>query len=157
MKVYVIGTGTMGAGVVQAFAQANMPVVMKSRTQASLDKAVGKISKSLAKLVGPSYAKELIYTGKLIDAQEAHRNGLVSVYEQADLMEEAMKLVKMILKNAPIAVAYAKKCINDNYDMNIDEALAYENEYFAKCFSTEDQKDGMTAFLAKEKAVFKGK
>ena len=51
MKVYVIGTGTMGAGVVQAFAQANMPVVMKSRTQASLDKAVGKISKSLAKLV----------------------------------------------------------------------------------------------------------
>lgn len=51
MKVYVIGTGTMGAGVVQAFAQANQPVVMKSRTQASLDKAVGKISKSLAKLV----------------------------------------------------------------------------------------------------------
>ena len=51
MKVYVIGTGTMGAGVVQAFAQANMPVVMKSRTQTSLDKAVGKISKSLAKLV----------------------------------------------------------------------------------------------------------
>ena len=51
MKVYVIGTGTMGAGVVQAFAQANMPVVMKSRTQASLDKAVGKIFKSLAKLV----------------------------------------------------------------------------------------------------------
>ena len=51
MKVYVIGTGTMGAGVVQAFAQANMPVVMKSRTQASLDKAVSKISKSLAKLV----------------------------------------------------------------------------------------------------------
>lgn len=51
MKVYVIGTGTMGAGVVQAFAQANMSVVMKSRTQASLDKAVGKISKSLAKLV----------------------------------------------------------------------------------------------------------
>ena len=51
MKVYVIGTGTMGAGVVQAFAQANMPVVMKSRTQASLDKAVGKISKALAKLV----------------------------------------------------------------------------------------------------------
>ena len=51
MKVYVIGRGTMGAGVVQAFAQANVPVVMKSRTQASLDKAVGKISKSLAKLV----------------------------------------------------------------------------------------------------------
>ena len=51
MKVYVIGTGTMGAGVVQAFAQANMPVVMKSRTQSSLDKAVGKISKALAKLV----------------------------------------------------------------------------------------------------------
>ena len=112
----------------------------------------------LPKLVGQAYAKELIYTGKLIDAQEAHRIGLVNaVYEQAELMDEAMKLVKMILKNAPIAVAAAKKCINDNYDMNIDEALTYENEYFAKCFSTEDQKDGMTAFLAKEKAVFKGK
>mgnify|MGYP006363895965 FL=1 len=51
MKVCVIGTGTMGAGVVQAFAQAGIPVLMKSRTQESLDKAVGKISKSLAKLV----------------------------------------------------------------------------------------------------------
>lgn len=51
MRIYVIGTGTMGSGVVQAFAQANQPVVMKSRTQASLDKAVAKISKSLAKLV----------------------------------------------------------------------------------------------------------
>lgn len=51
MKIYIIGTGTMGSGVVQAFAQANQPVVMKSRTQASLDKAVAKISKSLAKLV----------------------------------------------------------------------------------------------------------
>lgn len=51
MKIYVIGTGTMGSGVIQAFAQANQPVVMKSRTQASLDKAVAKISKSLAKLV----------------------------------------------------------------------------------------------------------
>ena len=112
----------------------------------------------LPKLVGPSYAKELIYTGKLIDAQEAHRIGLVNaVYEQADLMDEAMKLVKMILKNAPFAVAAAKKCINNNYDMNVDEALAYENEYFSKCFATEDQKIGMTAFLAKEKATFTGK
>jgi 3-hydroxybutyryl-CoA dehydrogenase len=51
MKICVIGTGTMGSGVVQAFAQANMPVIMKSRTQASLDKAVGRISKGLAKLV----------------------------------------------------------------------------------------------------------
>ena len=51
MKIYVIGTGTMGAGVVQAFAQAGMPVVMKSRTQASLDKAVAKINKGLARLV----------------------------------------------------------------------------------------------------------
>ena len=112
----------------------------------------------LPKLVGQAYAKELIYTGKLIDAQEAHRIGLVNaVYEQAELMDEAMKLVKMILKNAPIAVAAAKKCINDNYDMDVDQALAYENEYFARCFATEDQKNGMTAFLAKEKAVFQGK
>lgn len=112
----------------------------------------------LPKLVGPSYAKEMIFTGKLIDAQEALRIGLVNaVYEQADLMDKVMELVKMILKNAPIAVAEAKKCINDNYDMSAEEAIAYENKGFARCFSTEDQKSGMAAFLAKEKAVFKGK
>lgn len=112
----------------------------------------------LPKLVGPSYAKELIFTGKLIDAQEALRIGLVNaVYPLEELMDKAMELVKMMLKNAPYAVAAAKKCINDNYDMSADDAIAYENLYFSRCFATEDQKIGMTAFLAKEKTVFKGK
>ena len=64
-------------------------------------------------------------------------------------------LLAAILKNAPIAVRYAKACINGNYDLSADESIALENHYFAKCFTTEDQKEGMAAFLEKRKATFK--
>ncbi|MBO4573754.1 MAG: enoyl-CoA hydratase/isomerase family protein [Bacteroidales bacterium] len=111
----------------------------------------------LPKLVGPAIAKELIYTGKMIDAQEAYRIGLVNmVCEQAELMDKALEMMHKILRNAPCAVAAAKRCINDNYDMTAKEAIALENVYFSRCFATEDQKHGMTAFLNKEKPQFKG-
>ncbi len=112
----------------------------------------------LPKLVGPAMAKELIFTGKLIDAQEALRIGLVNkVCAPEELMDSALMLASKILRNAPCAVAAAKRCINDNYDMTAKEAIALENAYFARCFATEDQKIGMEAFLTKGKAVFKGK
>lgn len=112
----------------------------------------------LPKLVGPAIAKELIFTGRMIDAQEACRIGLVNaVYEQEELIPQAIKMAEKILKNAPCAVAAAKRCINDNYDMTAKEAIALENAYFSRCFATEDQKNGMEAFLKKEKPVFKGK
>lgn len=112
----------------------------------------------LAKLVGMGMAKQLIYTGRAIRAEEALRIGLVNaVYEQADLMAEAMKLAESICQNAPIAVAYAKQCINEEYDLSADEAVAYENKMFGKCFATEDQKNGMSAFLNKGKCNFEGK
>jgi enoyl-CoA hydratase len=56
-----------------------------------------------------------------------------------------------------LAVSYAKECINRNYDLDRTEGLALENRLFARCFTTEDQKNGMNAFLTKQKAVFKGK
>ena len=102
-------------------------------------------------------AKQLIYTGKPIKAEEALRMGLVNaIYEQSELMNEAIKLADSIIANAPLAVAYAKDCINEEYDLCADEAIAYESKLFGKCFATKDQKEGMRAFLNKEKAVFKG-
>ena len=110
----------------------------------------------LPKLVGQGIAKELIYTGKMIGADEALRIGLVnSVVVPEELMNAVDALITQILKNAPIAVGYAKTCINENYDLDIDESLALENQYFAKCFATTDQKEGMDAFLNKRPAVFK--
>lgn len=112
----------------------------------------------LPKLVGQGMAKELIYSGKVIKADEALRIGLVNaVCEPGELMTAVMSLAQMIAKNAPIAVRNTKECINRNYDMNRHEALALENEMFARCFSTEDQKNGMAAFLNKQSVVFQGK
>ena len=110
----------------------------------------------LPKLVGQGIAKELIYTGRMIDADEALRIGLVNrVVVHEELMNAVDAVVALILKNAPIAVSFAKSCINENYDLDVDESIALENRYFAKCFSTADQKEGMDAFLNKRKAEFK--
>lgn len=110
----------------------------------------------LAKLVGQGMAKDLIYTGRNIKADEALRVGLVNaVLPQAELMDYAMGLASKIVANAPLAVAAAKQSINRNYDMDRNEALALENRLFAGCFATNDQKEGMAAFLGKRKAEFK--
>ena len=112
----------------------------------------------LPKLVGPSIAKELIFTGKMIDAQEAYSIGLVNALcEPDELMPKAVEMATRILKNAPCAVAAAKRCINENYDMCSNDAIALENKYFSECFSTQDQKIGMEAFLSKNKPEFIGK
>ena len=110
----------------------------------------------LTKLVGMGYAKEMIYTGKAIRADEALRIGLVNaIYEPEQLMDEAMAMANRIVVNAPIAVSIAKDCINAEYDLDADTAIEYENKAFGKCFSTQDQKEGMTAFLNKSKPAFK--
>ena len=112
----------------------------------------------LAKLVGMGMAKQLIYTGRAIRADEALRIGLVNaVYEPAELMSAAMQMAESICANAPLAVAYAKECINAEYDLPADEAIAYENRMFGRCFATQDQKNGMQAFLTKGKPTFQGK
>lgn len=112
----------------------------------------------LWKLVGPAYAKGLIFTGQMIDAREAFRIGLVNgLCEPAELMNTAIALLGKMLKNAPLAIAAAKRCINNGFDMTADEAVALENAEFGKLFATEDQKNGMSAFLEKRKVMFKGK
>ena len=112
----------------------------------------------LAKLVGQGYAKEMIFTGKAIRADEALRIGLVNaIYEPEELMDKAIEMAKTMIKNAPLAIKYAKQCINESYDLIAEDAIELENTNFGKCFATEDQKEGMTAFLEKRPAKFVGK
>lgn len=106
----------------------------------------------LARIVGIGRAKEIIYSTKNIKAEEAYRIGLVNhVYPIESLMDEAKKLAGRIAGNAPIAVRHCKKAINEGLQMQIDAAIAHEEELFGDCFETHDQKEGMGAFLEKRK------
>lgn len=112
----------------------------------------------LPRVVGSGYGKELIYSGSIIDAQEAYRIGLVNkVVPQEELMDEVLKLAKRIRKNAPIAVQLAKAAMNRGMNCDVTTGIAYEAEVFGLCFATADQKEGMQAFVEKRKAVFSGK
>ncbi|WP_054696269.1 short-chain-enoyl-CoA hydratase [Syntrophomonas palmitatica] len=112
----------------------------------------------LPRLVGEGRAMELILSSNQINAEEAYRIGLVNhVYPAESLMDEAKKLARKIMSNAPLAVKYAKAAINKGLQTDIETGVAIEADLFGLCFSTEDQKSGMNAFLNKEKAVFKGK
>ncbi|MBZ4663380.1 MAG: enoyl-CoA hydratase/isomerase family protein [Caloramator sp.] len=106
----------------------------------------------LARIIGTSRAKELIYTGRMIDAKEAEKIGLVNkVVPQENLMDEVMDLANSISKNAPVAVRMCKVAINRGIDVDIKTGIQYEAEIFSHCFSTEDQRDAMAAFLDKRK------
>ncbi len=106
----------------------------------------------LARLIGPGMAKEMIYAGKNVKADEALRIGLVNhVYPLEELMNEAVKLANRIASNAPIAVRNSKKAINEGLELGIEEAVALESKLFGDCFETHDQKEGMSAFLEKRK------
>lgn len=105
----------------------------------------------LPRLVGPAKAKELVYTGEVIRADEALRIGLVNtVVEPEALMDEALALAEKIAAQAPVAVQLAKKAIDTGLQADIDTGIAIENDLFALCFSTRDQKVRMEAFLNKK-------
>lgn len=106
----------------------------------------------LARLVGMGMAKQMLYTARNIDANEALRIGLVNaVYPQAELMDAAKKMAATIAKNAPIAVRACKKAVNEGMQVSIDKAVAIEEKLFGDCFETHDQVEGMACFLSKEK------
>ena len=106
----------------------------------------------LARLIGPGMAKQLIYSARNIKADEALRIGLVNaVYPAEELMAAAEKLAETIARNAPIAVRACKKAINEGLEQPMDEAIVLEEKLFGSCFETEDQKEGMGAFLEKRK------
>ena len=112
----------------------------------------------LPRVVGRGYGKEMIFRANMIDAQEAHRIGLVNkVVPQEELMDTCKKVAKEIMGNAPIAVQLAKTAINRGINCDVVTGIAYEDEVFALCFSTEDQKEGMDAFVNKRAKHFQGK
>lgn len=113
----------------------------------------------LARIIGVGKAKEVIYSALNFKADEAYRVGLVNaVYTQEELMPAALKLAGKIAKNAPIAVQASKKAINDGLQVDMDQAIIIEEKLFGSCFETEDQKEGMTAFMEKRKVEgFKNK
>ncbi len=111
----------------------------------------------LTRLVGTGKAKQLVFTGKKINAQEAYRIGLVDeIYPHEELMEKAVAMARIIASNAPLAVRYAKQQINQSLQINDDIAVVVEAGLFGLCFATKDQKEGMGAFLEKRKPFFTG-
>lgn len=112
----------------------------------------------LPRLVGKGRAKELLFSGEMIDAQEAYRIGLVNrVCPAADLLDAAKTLARKIASKGQVAVRLTKAAVNQGLEMDTGRAMAYEAEVFALAFATADQREGMTAFLEKRPADFKGK
>lgn len=112
----------------------------------------------LPRLVGRMRAKELLLTGSNLNANEAHRIGLVNkVVEDEKLMEEVWKLASKIASKSPVQTAFIKALVNKGTDIDLNSACSLEISYFSAGFSTHDQKEGMKAFLEKRKPDFKGK
>jgi enoyl-CoA hydratase len=112
----------------------------------------------LQRLIGINRAKELIYTGKMIDAKTAYEYGMVNkVVPIADLMKEAKALAAVLLEKSSAILKLAKSAINNGSNVDLNTGLNIEVECFSQCFATEDQKECMSAFLEKRKAVIKHK
>lgn len=112
----------------------------------------------LPRLVGKGMAKYLIYTGEMINAEEALRIGLVQkVVSPEELMDKAIEIAKVIIGKAPIAVKMAKHAINNGLNVDLHSGVAYEAEAYTTTFGTEDRVEGMTAFVDKRKVKFKNR
>ena len=110
----------------------------------------------LTRYVGKSKAMELCLTGRMMDAAEAERSGLVSrVVPAADLIDEAMKTAKKIAALSMPVVMLAKDCVNRAFETTLTEGVRFERRVFHSVFGTEDQKEGMQAFIDKRPPAFK--
>ena len=112
----------------------------------------------LPRLVGKGRALQLILTGEIIGAQEAHRIGLLNeVVPAADLITRAEAILNQIFANAPVAVKYSLEAVNKGMETSQTEGMALEASLFGLCAGTDDKKEGTQAFLAKRKPRFQGK
>jgi enoyl-CoA hydratase len=114
-------------------------------------------SQRLPRLVGKGIAKEILFTGEMINAERAYEIGLVNrIVDATELLDEAKKMARTIASNSPLGVCFAKKAVNEGTNLDLKRAVSLEAELFGSLFSTKDQKEGMFAFLEKRQAVFKG-
>src|SRR5436305_901247 len=112
----------------------------------------------LTRAVGKAKAMDLILTGRMMDAAEAERSGLVArVVPAADLLNETMKIAEAIAGLSLPSVLTAKEAVNRALETSLSEGLRFERRVFHALFATEDQKEGMAAFIAKRPAAFKNK
>ena len=112
----------------------------------------------LTRLIGEGRAMELILTGRMIDAKEAHQYGIVNfVFSPEDLEEKTMEIANTIASKSSYAVERAKKSVKAVAEMSLEKGLKYEQNLFVECFKSEDGKEGIAAFIDKRKANFKGK
>jgi enoyl-CoA hydratase len=112
----------------------------------------------LPRLVGKGLAMQLVLAGEQINAQEAHRMGLVNeVVAPAELIPRAEAIAQKIIANAPLAVQYAMEAVNKGMEMTLAEGLYLEASLFGLICATEDKNEGTKAFLEKRPAQFKGK
>ena len=112
----------------------------------------------LTKAVGKARAMEMVLTGNIISAEEAREAGLINKVVPVDLyLDEAIKLAQKTAEKSPIAVQMAKESVLKSFDTGLQEGLFFERKNFYMLFATEDQKEGMNAFIEKRKATFKNK
>ncbi len=115
-------------------------------------------TQNLPRLIGPNKAKELIFSGKILSAQQAREWGIVNeVFPAEELTARVTEIALLIARNGMIAVASAKDAIVNGLNMSKEDGLRYESSLFATLFATDDQREGMQAFIAKRKAEFKNK
>ncbi|MFO7772870.1 MAG: enoyl-CoA hydratase/isomerase family protein [Dehalococcoidia bacterium] len=120
--------------------------------------ATNGVTYFLPRLIGFGRAKELMLTGRRIDAQEAFQIGLVSkVVEDGMLMEEALKVAESIAETAPVSGALVKQCLNKSGEISLEDAMVYETEAIMSCVQTLDAREGAVAFLENRKPKFQGK
>ena len=115
-------------------------------------------SQRLTRFVGKSKAMDMILTGRMMDAAEAERGGLVSRLVAADaLLDEALAAAKVIARQSPLAVKMNKELVNAAYETTLSTGVALERRLFQSLFAFEDQKEGMAAFIEKRKPAFTGR
>jgi len=111
----------------------------------------------LARTVGMNKARQLVFSGEIISATEAKNIGLVAdIFEPEEFMDKVLEKAGALMANGPIAISTAKRVMNKGCDLALDSALELEKQSFSALFGTIDQSEGMSAFVEKRKAKFKG-
>ncbi|EPJ51731.1 MAG: enoyl-CoA hydratase/isomerase [Osedax symbiont Rs2] len=112
-------------------------------------------SQRLPRIVGRAMAMEMLVSGRMVDANEALQRGLVNhVYPQADLLQQGLKLAAKICSNGPVAVKLSKELVQRGQDLDLENACAMESDLFGLSFASDEQSEGMQAFLEKRQADF---